>query len=371
MPTTPSRARRWVKSGKATHFWKGGLYCVRLNVEPAAREMQPIAVGIDPGSKKEGMVLASAAHTYLNLQVDARTGVQEAEADSTRMRRTRRWRTTPYRQPRQNRRQSKKKLPPSTRARWQWKLRLAAFLCRLFSVRAFVVEDIRAGTRKGRRRRWNRSFSPLEVGKLWFYTSLHKLAPVTIKQGWETSALRDALALKKTGRKIAEVWEAHAVDAWVLAFSVVGGSPVPDNKRLVCVTPFLWHRRQLHRFQPGKGGRRAPYGGTLSPSHQARHAGQAPEVGQGHRRRNHAGPAQFAPPGNEPTPDAIGSRGGVPCDQVVAVENAAGASLRPHTRNACFLPVSARTGASAGGGLMSFSIEYISSSQEKCSQDGC
>lgn len=264
MPTTPSRARRWVKSGKATHFWKGGIYCVRLNVEPSARETQPIAVGIDPGSKKEGFAVVSAAHTYLNMQVDARTGVKEAEADSTRMRRTRRGRTTPYRQPRQNRGQSKKHLPPSTRARWQWKLRLAAFLCRIVPVRAFVVEDIRASTRKGKQRTWNRSFSPLEVGKLWFYNALHKLAPVTIKQGWETKDLRETLALKMTGRKMAEVWEAHAVDAWVLAWSVVGGSTVPDNRRLVCITPLLWHSRQLHRFQPGKGGRRTPYGGTLS-----------------------------------------------------------------------------------------------------------
>src|ERR1700681_1250179 len=103
MPTTPSRARRWVKSGKATHFWKGGIYCVRLNVEPSASQTQRIAAVIAPGPKKEGMVVASAAHTYLNMQVDARTGVQEAETDSTRMRRTRRGRTTPYRQPRQNR----------------------------------------------------------------------------------------------------------------------------------------------------------------------------------------------------------------------------------------------------------------------------
>src|SRR6266702_6166262 len=73
MPTTASRARRWIRSGKATHFWKGGLFCVRLNVAPSAREEQPIAVGIDPGSKKEGLVVASAAHTYLNIQADART----------------------------------------------------------------------------------------------------------------------------------------------------------------------------------------------------------------------------------------------------------------------------------------------------------
>lgn len=71
MPTTPARARRWIQRGKATPFWKRGVYCVRLNVEPSAREVQPVAVGIDPGSKKEGYSVTSAAHTYLNLQADA------------------------------------------------------------------------------------------------------------------------------------------------------------------------------------------------------------------------------------------------------------------------------------------------------------
>jgi len=32
MPTTPSRAKRWIKSGKATPLWKKGVFCVRLNV---------------------------------------------------------------------------------------------------------------------------------------------------------------------------------------------------------------------------------------------------------------------------------------------------------------------------------------------------
>ena len=82
MSTTPARARRWIRSGKATHFWKGGMFCVRLNVQPSAREQQPIAVGIDPGSKREGIVVASASHTYLNIQAEARTGVKEAEKDT-------------------------------------------------------------------------------------------------------------------------------------------------------------------------------------------------------------------------------------------------------------------------------------------------
>jgi hypothetical protein len=263
MPTTPARAKRWIKSGKATHFWKGGIFCVRLNVEASAREIQSIAVGIDPGSKREGYSVLSASHTYLNIQAEARDGVKDAEKDSTRMRRTRRNRKTPCRQPRQNRKQSKRKLPPSTRARWQWKLRLARFLCQIFPVSVFVVEDVAAVSKKGKRR-WNKSFSPLEVGKHWFYEEISKLAPLQIMQGYETKALRDQLGFKKTSKKLAEVWEAHCVDAWVLAYSAIGGSSAPDNKRLLCLAPLNWHHRQLHRFQPEKGGKRKPYGGTLS-----------------------------------------------------------------------------------------------------------
>ena len=54
MPTTPARANRWIKSGKATPFWKKGIFCVRLNIEPSARNYQPVACGIDPGSRMEG-----------------------------------------------------------------------------------------------------------------------------------------------------------------------------------------------------------------------------------------------------------------------------------------------------------------------------
>ena len=262
MPTTPSRARRWIRSRKATGFWKGGFFCVRLNVEPSAREQQPVAVGIDPGSKREGIVVASATHTYANVHSEARTGVKEAEQDSTRMRRTRRQRKAPCRKPRQNRKQSKMKLPPSTRARWHWKLRLAAWLCQLFPVSIFVVEDIKATTRG--KKPWDQSFSPLEVGKQWFYEELGKLAFVQVKQGYQTKELREQLRLKKTSKKLAEVWEAHCIDAWVLAYSAVGGQQQPDNTRLVYISPLTWHHRQLHRFQPEKGGKRKPYGGTLS-----------------------------------------------------------------------------------------------------------
>jgi hypothetical protein len=212
MPTTPSRARRWIKTGKATPFWKKGVFCVRLNVEPSDQEAQPTAVGIDPGSKKEGWSVKSAAHTYLNIPADAVTWVQEHVEQRRQMRRARRYRKTPCRQPRFNR--ARGGISPSTKARWQWKLRLASWLSKLFPITTVVVDDIKAKTTG--KWRWDVSFSPLEVGKRWFYEQLAKLAQVVTRSGWETKQMRDALGLKKTGKKTAEVFEAHCVDAWVL-----------------------------------------------------------------------------------------------------------------------------------------------------------
>jgi hypothetical protein len=260
MPTTPARARRWIKSGKATPFWKGGAFCVRLNQEPSARQMQPIAVGIDPGSIKEALVVKSAAHTYLNIQADAITWVKEAVQRRHQMRRDRRLRKTPCRPRRYNR--TRGSLPPSTKSRWQWKLRLCRWLAWLFPVTTFVVEDIKAAT-KGQPR-WDMRFSPLEVGKRWFYGELSQLALFETKQGWETKQIRDQFGLSKSRHKLGETFSAHCLDAWVLAWSAVGGRTTPENTRLLCVIPLQWHRRQLHRLQPERGNIRKPYGGTRS-----------------------------------------------------------------------------------------------------------
>lgn len=260
MPTKPSRARRWIREGKATPFWRRGVFCVRLNKEPSDRAFQPVGVGIDPGSKKEGFTVKSEAHTYLNIQADAVRWVKEAVEVRRNMRRARRFRNTPCRKNRFNR--AKNPFPPSTKARWQWKLRMCQGLSKLFPIDCFVVEDIKAHTRGGGR--WNTSFSPLQVGKQWFYDELKKIAQVEIHQGYETKDLRDAGGLKKGKQTLAEVFEAHCVDSWVLANGWTGGHIQPDNKQLLCITPLRFHRRQLHRLQFSKGGIRKPYGGTLS-----------------------------------------------------------------------------------------------------------
>lgn len=261
MPTTAQRAERWIKSGKAAPFWKRGVFCVRLNVEPSSRFTQPIAVGIDPGSKREAFTVKSATRTYLNVQTHAVDWVKAAEEASTNMRRARRFRKTPCRKPRFNRKRGG--IPPSTKARWQWKLRICHWLTKLFPVIAFVVEDIKAKTFKNGRK-WNIMFSPLEVGKKWFYSELERIAILHTLQGHETAELRSQLGLKKSKQKLSDKFEAHCVDSWVLANWYTEGHDKPDNTQLIVIIPLRFHRRQLHRFQPGKGAIRSPYGGTIS-----------------------------------------------------------------------------------------------------------
>ena len=263
MPTTCSRAKRWIKSGKATGFWKRGIYCVRLNAEPSSRKLQEIVVGIDPGSKREGFTIKSELHTYLNIQAEAVDWVKQNVEASRNSRRTRRGRTTPCRKNKSNRGIGFKKLPPSTKSRWQWKLRIFKWLTKIYPVTHCIVEDIKAKTMKNGKK-WNISFSPLEHGKGWFYSELKQQTIFSYKQGYDTKELRDSVGLKKNKSKLSEKFETHCVDSWVLANSVVGGHILPDNKTMLFVKPLRFHKRRLHDQNPIKGGFRKKCGGTMS-----------------------------------------------------------------------------------------------------------
>jgi hypothetical protein len=260
MPTKASRAGSWIRTRKATPFWKNGVFCVRLNREPSGRNLQPIVVGIDPGSKREAFTAKSKAHTYLNVLTEAVDWVKKAIEQRRNARRARRYRNCPCRKNRMNR--GRGGIPPSTRARWGAKLRIIGWLVKMFPVSGLVVEDVKVKT-KGQRK-WDASFSPLEVGKQWFYSELRQRGTLALRAGWETKGLRDSLGLKKSQSKLADRFECHNVDSWVLANDSVGGHAEPDNKLLVKLVPLRFHRRQLHAFQPSTGGARRPYGGTRS-----------------------------------------------------------------------------------------------------------
>jgi hypothetical protein len=264
MPCTAAKARHLLKSGKARPKRnKLGLFYVQLCYEQESGN-QPLVVGIDPGSKFEGYSVVGTSETVLNLMVEAPDHVKEAVEVRRTMRRARRSRK--WRRPKRfdNRLNRKQRLPPSTRSRWEAKARIVAQLQKILPLTSVVVEDVQAVTRAGKGRKWNQSFSPVQVGKEHLYKLLRKMELfVHTREGWQTKALREQYGLKKTKNKSKQSFESQALDGWVLAASVSGAAK-PTCFRLWYVVGARLHRRQLHRLQASAGGCVSP---TAEPAH--------------------------------------------------------------------------------------------------------
>lgn len=264
MPCTPVRARLLLKRGKAVAKRnKIGIFYIRLKyvVEP---KNQILTVGVDPGSKYEAISVVGTRDTVLNVMLEAVDWVKRGLEQRRRMRRTRRYRKTRRRPCRSDNRLSNRRwLPSSTKARWDAKLRIIKQLKKLLPISHAVVEDIKAITKRGYRR-WNINFSPIEIGKQYFYSALKEMGlEVITKRGEETKAFRESLGLKKIREKSKPAFESQCVDSWCLA-AMVTGAKYPTTRSLYYLVPLRWHRRQLHRLQPAKGGVRRRYGGTIS-----------------------------------------------------------------------------------------------------------
>jgi hypothetical protein len=225
-------------------------------------KIQEVVVGVDPGSKWEGFSVVTKDKDLLNIMSNAVTWVSDKISSRRDLRRARRFRKTPCRKPgMSNELTTLGRIPPSTRARWNAKLRIINIIRGLYPVTCFVVEDISAQTRKGSKK-YNQSFSPLEVGKNYFYNEVEKLGRLEIRQGYDTKELRDLYGLKKTNKKAQETFNSHCVDSWVLAKSVSGGVDLPDphSMRLLRLIPLNRQRRNLHKQTFSKGGIRTGAG---------------------------------------------------------------------------------------------------------------
>lgn len=269
MPCHPARARKLIAKGKALPRYRNRLFYIVLT-EREDGDVQPIAIGIDPGSKMEGYTVKAEKRTFLNIQSHAINGKMIQKALETRKdaRRARRNRKTPCRACRPNRARKQGWLPPSTHARWQLKYNVFRWLSKLYPIACVVIEDVKARTVKGQHRsakQWNDNFSPIEAGKNWLYRKLQAAGVELVKvKGRQTYEMRLAQGLAKSKHKLATIFHAHCVDSWVLANSWVGGHIKPDLTPMLVLKSLVITRRQLHRFNPSRGGDRARYGGTLS-----------------------------------------------------------------------------------------------------------
>lgn len=264
MPCSEKRAKKLMEKGKAKPYWCKGVFCIILQVEPKSRYMQDVVVGIDPGSKFEGLTVKSEAHTLLNVQTEAKTDVKAKMESRASLRGSRRARKTRYRKCRFNRSRSKGYTPPSTRARWDYKISLVNWFRKMYPVTIVAIEDIAAKTIKGAKK-WNRNFSPIEVGKNYFrnWISSESLKLFEFK-GYETAEMRKSYNLKKNSKKDKKDFHTHCVDSWCIANEVIGGHTEVDSTKTIFINPIKRYRRQLHVQKPIKGNVRKSYGSTRS-----------------------------------------------------------------------------------------------------------
>jgi hypothetical protein len=314
MPTKPSRARRWVRDGKAVGKWSdSGIYYVQLVADPSGQEVQSIVIGVDPGKSYSGVAVQSAkftlylAHLVLPFQrVKERLGAAvikngkviknvRGRALQRRVRRGRRvnrkiaFNLRAHRQKRfANRKQSK--FPPSIKAARLMEIRIVTELAKIFPVSSIVYEVVKADVDRTSGRKGAKSgkgFSPVMVGQYWAISQLERIAPVAKRFGWQkdgngTSQIRTHLGLiKDKHNKPKATPETHAVDGIALAasqfvqyqirhklgedsgawFGSIEVTPAPFQ----AISRPEYFRRALHFDNASSGGIRKRKGGTVTP----------------------------------------------------------------------------------------------------------
>jgi RNA polymerase subunit RPABC4/transcription elongation factor Spt4 len=261
MPTTPQRARKLLRGGVAEKRWnKLGQFYLQM-LRPVGNKKQPVCLAIDTGNKWDGMAVVTKKQVLTTAELVLPSGIAKKLEVRRMMRRVRRYRNTPRRAKRSNnRRRPEGWLAPSQKAKVDFRTKVVDELCKIYPIDRFAVEDVRFDHY---RKRWGKYFSTVEIGKAKFYEHLRKLGDLRLYSGVETAEWRGRLGLPKNPRKSALGWDAHASDATAIGCAEMGcADPTPPEfwvwKR------FQYARRQLHKFEPAKGGIRRREGGSWS-----------------------------------------------------------------------------------------------------------
>lgn len=308
MPTKSSRARKWVKEGKAVGKWSDvGIYYVQ-RTRPTGKETQPVVAGVDPGKSYAGIGVQSTKFTLARFHLILPFGrVKQRMEQRLMLRRSRRSRRINRKVPfkirnhRQMRFDNRKqpKVPPSIKASRQLELRVVRELSKIFPLIAIGYERVKADIDRTSGRKGavgGKGFSPVMSGQNWAISQMGAIAPVFVREGWQkdgngTSQIRKQLGLVKDKENKSEAKpETHAVDGVALACGYFvqysrhitsntqgylwKGEVIVTNSPFKIVTRFGavrrgkeygFFRRQLHFEVPDKSGIRKRKGGTVTP----------------------------------------------------------------------------------------------------------
>lgn len=136
------------RHGKVCRMLKSGIakvvkkcpFTIQLQYE-SERNVQPVALGIDAGSKHVGVSATTKAKVLYESDVELRDDIVKLLATRRQLRRRRRSRKTRYRPARfDNRRRKEGWLAPSIRQKIESHLTVVANVCKILPVSQIIVE---------------------------------------------------------------------------------------------------------------------------------------------------------------------------------------------------------------------------------------
>lgn len=288
MPTTNKRANKWLKEGKAKILRnKLNIFVIQLKFWPAYRNLQPIAILINPGSAFTGIAVISKKCILISYMLELpgykkgakptiiinRHGkkikkylntIVERMSNRKRLRRSRRYRNCRRRPARFLNRSKKDKISPSMLARKQLELEMTRELAEIYPISIIGFEDVSFDHSKDKDGTKGQFFSHVEVGKNWLLNNLKKITRIRIIRGYETARRREQLKLPKEEDKTKRCVESHINDCIAIGSIILGSGINTKNKfKFDVISRPKYTRRILSAEQPNEDGITERYGGHL------------------------------------------------------------------------------------------------------------
>ncbi len=148
MPTTPRRARIWLKQ-KLARVVSRTPFTIRLCFEPSGSYAQHVRVGVDTGSKTIGVAAVANSRVLYQAEISLRTDIKRSLDQRRQYRRNRRNRKTRYRPARfNNRKRSGDWLAPSLRSKAESTVRAIVQVAGVLPVKHVRLEVTSFDTQK-------------------------------------------------------------------------------------------------------------------------------------------------------------------------------------------------------------------------------
>ena len=261
-PLTPckqGKARKMLIGGVARVVWnKFGEFGIQMLI-PTREHTPKVVLGIDTGTKFEGLSLIVGKENQLNIMwllPDKKVLVRKLK-ERRILRRARRQRNCRRREARFDNRSKDGFIAPSQLMMVNSRLKCIKEFFKYYPISKVAIEDVKFNHRDNR---WGKNFSTIEIGKnmikAFIIGKVGRDNYITF-EGRETKKLREELGLKKGSNKSAEHFNSHCVDSFSIASEISNAEPNFNIK--VVDDTYRPTRRRLHDTQFSKGGRRDKY----------------------------------------------------------------------------------------------------------------